>query len=196
MEFSFSHYTISNLLSELGEDVTFIHYFYQKNEVVLVMPIILNLNEIFNFIKKTDFPAYQYIQKVRSDIGGYGPKHSKMFEVFEQEGFDMDRFLMVFANSFEDDMIAQHIEKFQIKNNEGFNRAMKTLKEIATPNYIQENLKINNFTEAIDQKLHELTLEFYPEFFEKDIEYLNKYKSLLIDTTLRFVLDFDKLRHQ
>lgn len=197
MEFTFSHYNIHNLLAELGDDAALIQYFYQKNEQICKMPIIINFSQVLNFIEETDLPSYQYIQKVRKDIGGYGPKHSKMFEVFEQEGFDIDRHLMAFAQNFEDDMIAQHIERFQNRTVDAkeFDQAMKKLDAYVNSGYAEENIRMNQFTEAIDQKLHELTLEFYPDFFENKIEYLNKYKSLLINTTLRFTLDFDKLRH-
>ncbi len=199
MNISFSHYSLSNLLDETGDDYTMIEYFFKSNEEVCKMPIISNYDDLLFFIQKKDPPAYQYLINIRANISGYGPKHSKIFQTIANEGFNIEKYIYAFANE-----IDRNIIESNVKNNKNLStneieqagKAFEKLNALVTPEYINENIKIDQFTDAIDEKLHELTLKFFPEFFDYEPEYLKAYKSLLINTTLSFRRGVDKLRHR
>ena len=74
--------------------------------------------KLTSFIEKVDGDAYQYLLKIRQTIGGYGSKHSKIFETIDREGFDLKPYIQDYLQSLDESIINQHLEwcKTAIKN--------------------------------------------------------------------------------
>lgn len=60
----------------------------------------------------------------------------------------------------------------------------------------ESNIKMSQFTEEVDQVLHELTLKHFPELFENGNECIEAYRSHLITTTLDFVEGIDEILNE
>jgi hypothetical protein len=194
----YSHHTTNSLLEETGDNITFINIFIKKEDQSLVdLPISITYDDLYDFIKIIDQPAFLYLQNCRNDIGSYGPKHNEILEILTAEGFDLEKYIMAYTEQIDPNKLAQHIawsENMKKGNNANIaNEKVESLKEIVNEDYINYNIQFNNYKEAIDQKLHEVTFEFFPELFEKNPEILKKYKSLLVNTTLNFTSSIDKL---
>ena len=164
---------------------------------MVALPISISYDDLCDFIKTIDQPAFLYLQKCRKDIGGYGPKHSEILEILNNEGFDLEKYIIAYIEQLDPINVVHHIawsENMKKGNNTNIaNEIIESLKEIANEDYINYNIQFNNYKEAIDQKLHDVTLAFFPELFEKNPEILKKYKSILVNTTLSFTSSIDKL---
>lgn len=196
----FTHYKIKNFLEDLGEDTSFIAIFFKtKEHSEVAFPISISYHHLLDYIKSIDKPAFDYLTKIRTNIHGYGPKHSKIFEVMDAEGFDLEKFIVQFINDLEQDDIDKHMawseNLLSQKNQQKASEVFEKLNEIVTPNIVEYNIRMNAFKDEIDQMLHEQTLKHFPELFESKEEIIIKYKHTLIDTTLSFTSACDKLLH-
>ena len=200
MKATYVRHIQENLLEELGEDnISFRVFFKTENELVCSIPIILFYEDLLYSLKETDEEIYTYLKKIRSNIHGYGLKHSKIFEVLNNEGFDIQPYLVRYISQLDEDFINAHLEWVaRISTPENQANAQKniaTIKNSLPSNYAQYNIKLNQFRDDVDQKLHELTFNYFPELFEKSDDVLKTYKNTLINTTLDFSRQIDKLNH-
>jgi hypothetical protein len=200
MKAIYLNYKIKSFLEDLGEDVSFIDIFFKtKEQEIIAFPISISYDKLKSFIGSVDKPAFDYLTKIRADIHGYGSKHSKIFAVIESEGFDLEKYIIQFITELDETDVDNHIawcenllsQKQQQKATEVFEK----LSEIVTPQYVQHNLRFDAFKDEVDQMLHELTLKHFPELFEANEEVIDKYRNVLIRTTLSFTSECDKLLH-
>jgi len=198
MKAIYIRHTQESLLEDLGDDnISFNVFFKTENQGECRIPIILSYDDLHFWLKKTDEEIYKYLQKIRSNIHGYGPKHSKIFEVLTEEHFDLQPYIIKYIENLDDDFIDAHLEWVERistpENREKSKQAVIEIKKGLPSDYAAYNIKFDQFKDDIDQTLHELTVKYFPELFEKDEEIFNKYKHLLISTTLDFSSGIDKL---
>lgn len=195
-----TRYTVSNMLKETGDDIVFFHVFFKIDELPeLRLPIIIPYTELLYFIDDVDKKVGSYLHHIRNGISGYGPKHSIVFKIMQEETFDIEPYIYQYFDSKDDIFFQQHVEwceRLQTSNNkEAVKESVEKLDAIVNDDYINYNIKFNEYKDALDQVIHETTLKYFPDLFEKSKKHIAAYKSKLIDTTLHFSSDIDKIMH-
>ena len=196
MKHILTRFTIENMLDEVGHDIALVNLFYRiSNQLEIEKPIVVPFDKLLKFIEQEDVEASRYLHRIRSSIGGYGPKHSKVLDMLNNEGFDLNPYVLGFFNTLKTDMLDQHIqqvENLSIPNNEAIEDKLKELGDLVD-DMKESNIKMSQFTEEVDQVLHELTLKHFPELFENGNECIEAYRNHLITTTLDFVEGIDEI---
>lgn len=195
-----TRYTISNMLEETGDDYSHIYIFLKiDDQHELKMPVIISYEDLLSFIDNLDIDAGKYLYKIRNEINGYGPKHSKIFKVIEEEGFDLEPYIHKFIESKDEQFIQQHKEWCDrlnsLPNQQTANIQFEQLKSIINDDFREYNVNFNDYKDALDQAIHETTLKYFPQLFDKSKKHVAAYKSKLIDVTLSFSRDIDKIMH-
>lgn len=200
MKFYLSRYTIENNLESTGDDIVFIHAFvHLGDEKEIDFPVFLPYYTLVEFIETVDPPAGKYLNRIRTGINGYGPKNSKIFEILQEENFDLDKYIIQYIESKEQDYVEKHIEwvnRVQSCSDEersNLDKSIQGIEKLITTDYIKANINFDNFLDEFDQTVHELTLKFFPELFEKGDKYIFMYKHLLSKTTISYCSDIDKI---
>jgi hypothetical protein len=201
MKAQLTRFKTRSFLEDLGNDYNHLHIFFKtETHPEVIYPIMLPYDEFHFFIKRIDAPVGDYLTKIRTGISGYGPKHSKVFSVLEDENFDFAHYLQLYLDSWTADKIESHLE-----HNKTFNtpntqqtaaKVMKNFDEIVTDDFRAGNIKHEAFTDEVDQVLHEVTLKYYPDIFDKSPEIISEYRNILSRKTFDFVQSIDKLRHK
>lgn len=193
-------YKIENTLETIGDDFTSIHIFFkiESNQEIRI-PFIVSYDKLVESIASYDNDAANYLKKIRSSMHGYGPKHSKVFKVMEEENFDLEPHIYKYVELIDEKYILQHVEWCDrinlLENKKTIETINKELSDVIDENYKNYNIRYVNFQDAIDKALHETTLKYFPELFEKGQKHIAAYKDELINITLKFTSEIDKLTH-
>ena len=196
-----TQYTIKNMLEDTGDDYIFLHVFFKTDtRSETSSPLLVAYVDLQRFIATINEPAYNYLSKIRSNIQGYGPKHSKVFKVIEAENFDLEPYIKKYIASLTDLFVEQHYEWCdRISNPENVEKATEAfekINQVVSSDYRHDVIKADEFIDEVDQTLHELTLKYFPELFEKEEKYIDAYIDILFRTTMNFYKSIDKLRHK
>ena len=87
---------VLNLISKLGYKARYIksnNFFKVEDKQEFQIPIIVPFDDLQDFVLQIDENAGKYLKNIRSSIRGYGPKHSKIFKVMQEENFDLEPFI-------------------------------------------------------------------------------------------------------
>lgn len=191
MKYTLTKFSIDNDLDFNGIDLSYINIFYCTSDGTEIdLPIIVPFETLFEFIKKEDIKAYMYLEKMRLSIRGYGPKHSKLLELIDSEGFDLIPYVIKLFNEFDEDLFEKQVnlakEISGLKGQEQIESLVEELDDMVDNDLREYNIKIIDFTNDVDQALHEVTLKHFPEIFEKEKKYIEAYRDALIHNTLNF----------
>ena len=200
MKATITRFTIDNNLKTTGDDIIFIHIFFKVDDKPEIrMPLILSYYDLVDFISEADKATGKYLDNIRSSMHGYGPKHSKIFKVMEEEGFDIEPFIYKYFESKDTTYILQHVEwceKAQTpENNKTAKESLKKLDVLVNDDYRNYNIKFDAYKDALDQSIHETTLTYFPELFEMSKKHIAAYRNELVNTTLSFSSEIDKIVH-
>ena len=201
MKTQITKYTIENMLEDTGDDYIILYVFFKtKDRAETTRPYFLPYYILHRYIKTIDEPAYDYLTKIRSNIHGYGPKHSKVFKVIEAENFDLEPYMQSYLEALTDLEIEQHYEwSDRLSNPEIVEKAaaaLENIKQVVNDDYKNNNIKSSEFMDELDQTLHELTFKYFPDLFEKGEEHIKSYRNILSRTTMSFYDGIDKLRQE
>jgi hypothetical protein len=195
MAYQITRWEIKDMLDETGDDFAHFYVFVALNDnSEISIPIIIGLDDVIGHIKPISPAEYNYIQKIRSNMHGYGPKHSKVLAVLQEEGYDFFPYLQTYIT---EDMVKRHTEyekKLQAMP-ERFVQKASNLFSFDLAEMKAENLRYTKFLDQLDKTMHELTFSYYPELFEKGDDIIKAYKNHLTRTTLQFAGNIDKLMH-
>jgi hypothetical protein len=195
MAYQITRWEINNMLDKTGDD--FIHfdvYVALNNNPEISIPIIISFDDLVGHIKPIAPAEYDYINKIRSGMHGYGPKHSKVLAVLQEEGYDLFPYLQTYIT---ENMVEEHSEydkRLQASPKDSLKKALALL-EAYQDEMKKENIRHTNFLDQLDKTLHELTFSHYPELFEKGNDIVEAYRNHLTRTTLDFARKIDKLMH-
>ena len=197
----FTQYSIINMLEDTGDDYIFINVFFKtETRSETTRPVFLAYDNLHHFIKTIDETAYNYLTKIRSNISGYGPKHSKVFKVIEAENFDLEFYIKKYVAGLTDLFIEQNYEWCdRIPNPETAEKAavaFEKITQVVNSDYRNNAIRSSEFIDEVDQTLHELTFKYFPELFEKGEKHIDGYRNILSRTTLNFFEEIDKLQHE
>jgi len=194
MKHTLTKFTVDHMLNVTGEDISIVNLFYgNENGFEIPIPITIPYDIMLDFIKMKNEEAYNYLKAIRSSISGDGPMHSKVFEIIDEEGFDLGPYALGFFNALGPELVNKHAKKIEetlpIHNIDDLMASFNAFHEMEA----EYQIKMDEFKEVAEQALHELTLKYFPELFEKGAPYIEAYEELLDLTTLNFMGEIDKL---
>ena len=195
-----TRYRICNSLESTGDDMIFIHAFFRTEELPEVsMPVIFSLDELFEFIYSKSESKGKYLKHIRNNITGYGPKHSRIMEIIEEEEFPLEPYIFLYVEEKKEDYLVSHIEWCNRLNAPENKQILKEnnakLSKLVSEDRVRYQINFTKFQDEVDQALHMLTLKFFPSLFDMDQKNIEAYKDCLVDTTLGFTEHIDRILH-
>ena len=195
-------YTRHEVISDdlFGDDILrFKIYFKTETHPEFALPISPCFDTLKQHIEEHDKDVYTYLSGIRKTIQGYGPKHSKVFDILNNEGFDMLPHIIHFLESIFEEGIQRHVDLcYSIvtpTNQIDMEAKLKRLNNAIPSNARQYGRTLNEFTDQLDINIHETVLQFFPELLEKGEKHTKAYKYELISLVLNFSSHIDRLMH-
>lgn len=154
---------------------------------------------------KTHHPEIaKYIRSVRKNVKGLGPKHSKMFEIMDEEGFDLLPY--IYSCMKGDYNLPQVIEKIRyprasrsgIIDKDGnvtpvdFSEKADELEDVMAE-MRKSTIRNEAFMDDLLEYLNEQAMERYPEIFNAEPELIKEYEKNLISWVRNIGEGYDKL---
>lgn len=120
-----------------------------------------------------------YINKIRDNLGGYGPKEKQILEVLQQEEFNFEKYLIAYLES-EEGLIEAEIERQQ-KLHENPQNQQKIIAAFTALNDAipQSAIKQSQFLDELEKVILKHLIDTYPELTEGNAEDIRKLKSIL-----------------
>lgn len=136
-----------------------------------------------------------YYSSVRSNIKGLGPKHSKMMEIMDEEGFDHLPHIHAYIAANYDLDLAHEREQEMRKNTPDANQVSKKLESLGShlPSLRQSSLRNEAFMDDLMEHLNVEVLERFPEIFNSDPELIEEFHGKLISWMKTIGSDLDSL---
>jgi hypothetical protein len=195
-----TRYRICNSLESTGDDMIFIHVFFRTDQLPEAsMPVIFSLDELFEFISSKSESKGKYLKQIRNNITGYGPKHTRIVEIIEEEEFQLEPYIFLYVEEKKEDYLVSHFEwckRLNAPENKQILRENNAkLSQLVNEDRVRYQIDFTRFQDEVDQALHLLTLKFFPSLFEMDQKNIEAYKDCLVDATLGFTERIDRILH-
>ncbi|KAA5533333.1 hypothetical protein F0919_12365 [Taibaiella lutea] len=200
MQAAITRIKYNNSLEDLGYDWVTIYIFFKVDDSEeFHMPAMINLDELFGFVENEEPETGKYLLNIRRNMRGYGPKHSKVLETLQEEGFDLDKYVAKYFSTLEDSYFQKQIEiNKNIRKPEVYKDMTKKYEDLKAT--VEENslrnsqIRYTAFLDAIEIALHETTFEIYPGLFEMGDKHVAAYEEVLSRAVLNFAEEIDKIR--
>ena len=147
-------------------------------------------DDFINFMKQHFPEEYQYINTIRTQMGGYGTKEYKVISQLESEEFPLEKFVIKYWEINEDKL------KYWIDFYEKLFDDPELMKKIVDKSTALQHFhntfpSISN-SEVLDefeQHISKFWTEKYPEIIETDADDIRKFSEILSKYTLNFGMD-------
>jgi hypothetical protein len=128
----------------------------------------------------TDYPKEAaYINQIRDNLGGYGPKEKEILEVLQEEEFDFQKHLIAYLES-EEGLIEAEMERQQklYENPENKQKIIAGLTALNDAVPINP-VKSSQFLDGLEKAILTYLIDNYPELTEGKAEDIRKLNSIL-----------------
>ena len=173
---------------DLGDAHVILHIEYQSEEDVI--PFFLTYHEFMKYMEQYFPDEYQYINTIRSQMGGYGTKEDKVIEQLEAEQFPLKKYLSHYWET--------HTDKFNewsnfIKNLKSDPQAAEKVAQMGNKlrDLVTSAPSIPN-SEVLDEferHVSKFWTEKYPEILQADADDIRLYSEILSKYILNFGMD-------
>jgi hypothetical protein len=199
MKLILTRWEVSNMLESTGEDFAMFHIFFRTDTLPeLTMPMFLPYDYLVDYIMTINEDAGRYLKKIRTNMHGYGPKHSKVLAIIREEEFNLEPYIRQYVERQDEDYIAKVIANNVPLKPEAQKQVQdykKKMDEMLNDDFRNYQINLDQFRDELDRTLHELTLKFFPGLFEKSEKHLASYKNDLVNATLSFSTQIDRVMH-
>jgi len=175
-------------MDTFGDDSIF--WWVQVKTDAYEVPVMVDFDMVTYYCNQQHPQIGAYYSSVRKNVKGFGPKHSKMFAIMDEEGFDH---LPHIYNYIKDCCDLQHYHehdlnlKKSIATHEGsqqLNAKVASLEQ-HLPGMRSSAVRNTAFMDHVLELLNNEVLERYPEIFNSDPKYITDCQDILT----RIVLD-------
>lgn len=185
-------------LTDFGDDS--IHWWIQVKTKDYVVPVSVWFDMVVEYCKLQHPEVGAYYRSVRSNVKGFGPKHSKMFAIMAEEGFDH---MPHIYNYIKDCCNLEHYHQHDLKMKEykATPEGAQKLEEKVTsmeegmPDMRSSTIRNIAFMDHLLEVLTAEVLERYPEIFNSDPKYIKECERVLTDTIRDLSQKVDSLAH-
>ncbi len=142
-----------------------------------------------------------YYKAVRRNVQGFGPKHSHMLAIMDEEGFDHLPYIIAYVKDC-CNLEHHHQKDLQLKQQLSEPKEADNLKakvetlEQGMSSMRASTLRNAAFKDDLMTLLNNEVLERYPELFNSDPKYIKEVQGVLINTVLTFSSTIDSLAYR
>jgi hypothetical protein len=140
----------------------------------------------------------RYYRSVRASVKGLGPKHSVMFNIMDEEGFDHLPYIHACINHFVD-LDARHEQEEELRKNPPPAKQLKERVESLEQHFpAMRSAAIRNeqFTDNLMDHINNEVVKHYPEIFNADPKLIEEFHGKLIHWVRTIGTDLDSLAHR
>lgn len=183
-------------LEDFGDDDVF--WWVEVKTEAYEVPVLVRFDSVITYCQQQHANIGGYYRSVRKNIKGLGPKHSKMFAIMDEEGFDQTPHIY---NYIKDciDLQKHHEHNLRLEQSlatpvdaKKLKRSMKSLEQ-GMPSMRASAIRNTAFTDQILDILTNEVLERYPEIFNSDPEYITECEGILINAVIDLGTKIDSL---
>ncbi len=183
-------------LKDTGDDMVF--WWVQVKTAEYTVPVLVDFDVVTYYCNKQHPNIGAYYSSVRKNVKGFGPKHSQMFAIMDEEGFDH---LPHIYNYIKDccDLQKYHERDLELKqtlsshdNAQQLKAKVKSLEQ-HMPGMRSSTVRGIAFKDRVLDLLNIEVLERYPEIFNSDPKYITECQGILIDVILDLGSRIDSL---
>ncbi len=171
-------------LREMGEDAISLQLNIEIEGRVYEEDI--SFTGLWDYANEKGLPEGKYFDSVRNNIVGFGPKHSKMFDTFREENFDLEPVLRsyideCFANDgmewLMDNRLAK-IDDADLESWKDITQQFEALEESAR-SMSYYNLRQSELEDNLLKFVHQEVLRLFPEIFNSSPALIRKFEEVL-----------------
>lgn len=184
------------IMRDMGEDYISLHFDLEMNGKWYWD--IVSFEFIWRFVKQRDMPEAKYFDFVRDGIKGFGPKHSKMFDKFIEDGFDFTALTRLYLDWLFAEKGTEYLEYRRYKSPEEVTeKDVIEHKKIATIAKDLEktalslrdiNLRQTELEDKLLDFLNDEALRLFPEIFNSNREFITEFKDVIYSHHVREVV--------
>ncbi|MCF8277859.1 MAG: hypothetical protein K9J17_14085 [Flavobacteriales bacterium] len=162
------------------------------------VPVFVHFDWVVAYCQKQHPEVGEYFRLLRRNVKGFGPKHSKMFEIMTEEGFDLRPHIYNYIKdccNLED----RHQHELRIKQSMADHEGAKKMSakvasmEEGMPAMRSSAIRNIAFKDQVLELLNNEVLERYPEIFNSDPKYITELEGILINMVLDLGSKIDTL---
>ena len=185
-----------NALETFGDD--FVTWWVKVKTEAYEVPVHVHFDSVVSYCQMQHPEVGKYFTSVRRNVKGFGPKHSKMFDIMTEEGFDLMPHIYNYIKdccNLEDYHQHDLRLKQSIADHEGAKQLEAKVKSLEQHMPGMRNSAIRNtaFKDHVLELLNNEVLERYPEIFNSDPKYITECQDILIDIVLDLGSKIDNL---
>ncbi len=173
-------------------------WWVQVKTEAYVVPVLVSFERIVRYCQQQHPEVGKYFTSVRRNVKGFGPKHSKMFDIMTEEGFDLMPHIYNYIKdccNLED--YHQHELRMQqtMADQKEAKQVESKVKSLEQHMPAMRNSTIRNiaFKDHVLELLNHEVLERYPEIFNSDPKYITQLQGILINIVLDLGSKIDTL---
>jgi hypothetical protein len=183
-------------LDTFGDDA--ITWWVQVKTEAYEVPVHVHFDSVVSYCQMQHPEVGKYFTSVRRNVKGFGPKHSKMFDIMTEEGFDLIPHIYNYIKdccNLED----YHQHELRMQQTMADQKEAKQLeskvKSLEQHMPAMRNSTIRNiaFQDHVLELLNTEVLERYPEIFNSDPKYITQLQGILINIVLDLGSKIDTL---
>ena len=183
-------------LETFGDDV--ITYWVEVKTEAYQVTVHVHFDNVVAYCQKRHPEVGAYFRSVRRNVKGFGPKHSKMFEIMTEESFDLQPHIY---NYIKDccDLEKHHQHEQRMKQAMADHKqATKLDAKVAgleqhLPNMRRSNIRNTAFMDHVLELLNNEVLQRYPEIVNSHPKYITELEGILTDAVLSLGSKIDTL---
>jgi hypothetical protein len=183
-------------LETFGGD--FITWWVEVKTDAYKVPVNVHFDSVMSYCQLQHPEVGKYFTSVRRNVKGFGPKHSKMFEIMTEEGFDLQPHIY---NYIKDccNLEEYHQHDLRMKQSMADHEGAKQLNarvaslEKGMPAMRSSTLRNTAFKDHLLELLNNEVLERYPEIVNSDPKYISELEDILIGIVLDLGSKIDSL---
>ncbi|TNF24253.1 MAG: hypothetical protein EP314_08185 [Bacteroidetes bacterium] len=163
-----------------------------------VVPVYVTFEMVMGYCQQQHPEVGEYFRSVRRNVKGFGPKHSEMFDIMTEEGFDL---LPHIYNCIKDCFDLEKYHQHDVRLEQALTDRQTSERMEARSAALEENMKgmrestLRNtaFKDCILELLNNEVLERYPEIVNSDPKYIKELQGILVDAVLDLGSKIDTL---
>lgn len=193
-----------DLLDDTGDDIVYIDLWAQYTEAKeKPFYIMVPFDRLLRYINAEHTELGEYISKVRTNIGGWGPKESKVVAELHESGVEVAELAIEFVYNIYNiwaerqrlKMLAENAKKNPVKARKEHKKLKKHVAEMNrhATNMREETIKEIKLLETLEERINALVLDMYPEITESDPQHIEKWGDRLTRHVRSIAEDVDKI---
>lgn len=188
--------TMSNLLDDTGDDITL--WWLRLKTPEYEVDVSVWFERLMRYCQDAHPDTYAYFNSIRRGFIGLGPKHSKVMDVLNEEGFDLMPLIREYIGQCTDIEAhhQQHLKLLEMKRDPVQDKELTQKAESMSTlvrSMRESSIRIDAFTDQVMEYLGTEVATHFPEIFNSDPKYIKEFHGKLINWMLRIREDVDSL---